>query len=306
MRAALIAIAVAGCHRAPPRQPLYPAGSEKDEGHGLLAHISASLLTSDETDVSVLPAPRADAFGGAAYGGSTYAGYTAPAWPYPSANRAAHYTTVAGLGGIVEGRVISHAPAATTLTTTCGTIPVSSGVAGALVYIEHVTTGRILASEGGERRPSTVGGIVAKHGCAFVPTVQPVTPLPASLSVHGDATRTTVRITDAGGTANTYDLDAGGRVAMEARPGVTRVEAEDGTVGAAWIVALETPAYAVTDDAGRFRIEELAAGTYDVTFWLPPIATVQDGRLRYGEPRIMHRAVTVTVGRPARLDVVMR
>ena len=41
---------------------------------------------------------------------------------------------------------------------------------------------------------------------------------------------------------------------------MTRVDSEDGKLGAAWVIGLDTPYYAITDDAGRFRIDELATG----------------------------------------------
>ena len=323
MRAALLGIALVGCGSPTPRPTLYAAGSDKDDGHGLLARASATLLTSEGAEPSSFPARSrrtayggstygGDAYGGsgAAYGGAHYGNYAPPAWTYPSVNRAPHYTSLAGLTGVVEGVVTWRGAPPARLATSCGAIePLHVGtdhaIAGALVYIERITTGRTLAHEGGERRPSTVGGVIVKHGCAFVPAVQLVTPLPAALSIHGDATPTTLRITTATGTSSSIDLQEAGRVALQVRPGVTRVEADDGTLAAAWVVALETPSYAITDDAGRFRIEELAAGTYDVSFWLPPIPAVVDGKLGYGAPVISHRSITVTTALPAHLDVAL-
>ena len=48
-------------------------------------------------------------------------------------------------------------------------------------------------------RPATVGGIVAKHGCALVPAAQIVTPLPGSVAIHGDTQRTRIRVTPPAG-----------------------------------------------------------------------------------------------------------
>jgi hypothetical protein len=325
MRAVLLGIALLGCGAPAPHPALYAAGSDKDDGHGLLARASSTLLTNDHDGVEPSPFPArsrrtayggdtygGDAYGGGggAYGGAHYGNYAPPGWTYPSANRTPHYTSLAGLTGVVEGVVTWRGAPPAKLATSCGAIePLHVGtdhaIAGALVYIERITTGRKLAHEGGERRPSTVGGVIAKHGCAFVPAVQLVTPVPAALSIHGDAARTTLRITTATGTSSSADLQEAGRVALQVRPGVTRVEADDGTLAAAWVVALETPSYAITDDAGRFRIEELAPGTYDVSFWLSPIPSVVDGKLRYGAPVIAHRSITVGPARPAHLDVAL-
>ena len=67
--------------------------------------------------------------------------------------------------------------------------------------------------------------------------------------------------------------------------GVTRVEADDGKLAPAWVIGLDTPYYAITDDRGRFRIDELAPGSYDVTIWQAPIATAgANGAITYGQP----------------------
>ena len=52
-------------------------------------------------------------------------------------------------------------------------------------------------------KPASVGGLVAKRGCALVPAVQIATPLPAPLLLHGDATRARLRITPPTGAPST-------------------------------------------------------------------------------------------------------
>jgi hypothetical protein len=71
------------------------------------------------------------------------------------------------------------------------------------------------------------------------------------------------------------------------------------------VVAVSTPYYALSDELGRFRIEELATGTYDVTFWQPPIATTVHGKLVYGAPVVVHRSIRVDPARPAHLDLAL-
>jgi hypothetical protein len=96
-------------------------------------------------------------------------------------------------------------------------------------------------------------------------------------------------------------------VKLEAPAGVTRIDADDGSIASAWLVAIESPYYAITDDAGRFRIDELAPGSYDVTIMQPAATTARtDGTLAAGPPIVVHRTVRVDVGRPTRLDVVVR
>ena len=330
-RWASLLILVIGCSSPSQRQPLYPAGSEKDDGHGLLARASSRMLTNEDADNDALPAraqvPRryrdesyggdvyggdvyGGGFGGSAYGGATYAGYAVPPWSYTTVNRLPHYQQQAGLSAAIEG-TISWRGAIPRVTTACGTIdPLSigseRGVAGILVYIERFTTGRSLPSSMGEQRPLSVGGVVVKRGCVLAPTTQVVNPVPAQLAIHGDAKRARLRITQPGMPAGKpTDLQEAGRVAFQLKPGVTKVESDDGSLGAAWIVAIDTPYYAVTDELGRFRIDELAAGTYEVTVWQPPVPTVSNGQLVYGAPVAVRRTLRVDATKTSRLDVAL-
>jgi hypothetical protein len=214
----------------------------------------------------------------------------------------------AGLTGAIEGTVTWRGAPPPPITTACGRIEHPSvrlgahaAVAGALVYIEHVDVGRAIPNYA---RPVSVGGMIAKRGCALAPALQILTPLPGGLAIHGDATEITLRVTQPDGT-RPFALQEAGLVMLQAQPGVTRIEADDGSLAAAWVVASDTPYYAITDDAGRFRIDELAAGTYDVTFWHPPLARAASGKLLYGAPMIVHRSIKVAATRPAHLDVVL-
>lgn len=308
------------CGAPAPPQPLYAAGTDRDDGHGILARASTSLMTTDDGTAGLparTPVPRryeeafgGETYGGDAYGGATYATYAPPPWGYPAVNRMPHYQQKAGLAAAIEG-TITWRGAIPKVTSACGTIdPIAvgaeRGLAGVLVYIEKFTVGRVLLSSLGEQRPALVGGVVVKRGCVLAPTVQVVHPLPAQLAVHGDATRTKLAITTAGNPARSVtELQEGGRVAQQIKVGVTRVEAEDGSLGAAWVVGVDTPYFAITDDAGRFRIDELAPGDYDVTIWLPPVPAVAAGKLVYGAPVVVHRTVRVTAAKTARLDATL-
>lgn len=250
-----------------------------------------------------------DPYGGAAYGGATYANYRPPSWGYTTPNRQPHYNAVVGLVGSVEGTVAWTGAAPPKLVTACGVIDnpslqvTSRGVGGVLVYIDKVAIGRQVNNYG---RPVTVGGTVFKHGCALGPAIQIATPLPALLSIHGDPARTRVRVTLPTGPVKPYELQEGGRVQLQIPSGITRVDGDDGKLTSAWVLALDTPYYAITDEAGHFRIDELADGTYDVMFWQPPLATSgPDGRIAYGPPVTVKKTIKVEGTKPAQLSVTL-
>jgi len=322
---AIAAAAVLGalaCRGA--QAPLFPAGSTYDEGHGDLALASMKLLTPDRSEEPAVgrrtrtdasdsdpddPPDPADptAYGGAAYGGSTYASYVVPEWHSVPIERRPRYRQSYGLSGAVEGTITWRGAAPGKLATACGAIEplaleADRALSGVLVYIEKVSVGRPLPVEG---KPAGVGGLVVKRGCALGPAVQVATPLPSPVIVHGDARRTSIRVTPPTGPAKTYELRESGRVSLQVGAGVTRIDAADGTFASAWVVALETPYYALTDDHGRFRLDELASGTYEVTIWQPPLPALVNGALTYGAPIVVKRSVRIDDARTARLDVAL-
>lgn len=323
MRALLAAAVLCGASACGgPATPLYPAGSTYDDGHGELALASMKLLTPEEEAPAPPPAEpdpdgepdpcggqdAGDGDGGdGAYGGSTYASHVVPDWRTVPVDRGPRHRQVHGLRGAIEGVITWRGAVPGKLATSCGAIePLAVGagrtLAGVLVYIEKVSVGRALPSDA--RQPS-VGGLVVKRGCALGPTVQVATPLPSALIVHGDALRTKLRVAPPAGPEKTYELREAGRVGLQVAAGITRIGAADGSFTSAWVIGLDSPYYALTDDRGRFRLDELAAGTYEVTIWQPPVPAVAGGALVYGAPIVVKRAVRVEAARTARLDVAL-
>ncbi|MBS1118154.1 MAG: putative lipoprotein [Deltaproteobacteria bacterium] len=318
--AAVIAAVIAGsaCRGTPPR--LSPvAGGDKDDGHGELAKASTRFMTAEESDDDLFAssgrgalhkherASGDDAYGGSPYGGSGYASFIVPTWSYPSVNRTPKYNQVVGLSGAIEGVVSWRGSVPAPRATGCGPIEslrmaADRGVADVLVYIEHVEIGRPLPNEG---LPASVGGLVIKRGCALVPTLQIVTPLPAALSIHGDAHQARIVVTNAPSAPKLLELQEAGRASLEVAAGVTRIDAADGSLAPAWVVALDTPYYAVTDDHGHFRIDELAPGSYEVTIWQAPLPSGGTGAIKYGAPTIAHRSIKVDAMKAARLDIAL-
>ncbi|HEY0250919.1 MAG TPA: hypothetical protein VGC41_05300 [Kofleriaceae bacterium] len=309
------------------RDPLKP-GDDHDEGAGLLAHASQTLVgdgsATDDTEPPGVKRPArryqnvgtpyggdpygGSIYGGDPYGGATYAHWTAPAFNYANAIRAPRYAvTDTGLDATIEGTITWAGTVPAPIKTSCGEVDsvqvgVNRGVRGVVVYIERVTTGRGI---GGVGRAS-VGGMIAKHGCTLGPIAQIAVPMPSSISIFGDSARTKVKLTPPGGKPAIYELQEGGVVTTEVKPGVTRVEGEDGKLAASWVIGLESPYFSITDDAGRFRLEQLAPGTYDLTIWQAPIAAISnDGTFSYGSPIVMHRSVHVAAKQTTKLSVAL-
>jgi hypothetical protein len=333
---AVLLVAVLAACSSSPKPHLYPAGSDKDDGYGDLAQKSARFLTSaeTETEASLFPPhhhhslPGGDPYGGDPYGGAAYGGTMygnaddvtdaaiPKSWGRRHLSQSSPGAPTTGSTGAIEGTVTWRGALPAPLVTACGTVAnpgvrvgANRAVGGVLIYIDHGELGRTIPGYG--RAPS-VGGTIAKRGCALTPALQIISPLPAGLAIHGDATGVKLRVTSptdspTGDRAvgQSIELQEAGRVLLQAQAGVTRVEANDGSLGVAWVVAANTPYYAITDDTGRFRIDELAAGTYDVTVWRPPLPSLADGKLVYGPPVITHRSIKVELARPAHLDVAL-
>jgi hypothetical protein len=232
-----------------------------------------------------------------------------PNWSTPPAVHRTYprHRQVTGLGGAIEGTITWKGALPAKRATPCGPqalvrVGDNRGITGVVIYIEQVKTGRTMPSDG---RSAMVGGAIVKKGCLLLPTAQIVTPLPAALSLHGDATKTRLRVTAPTGPVRQVELQEGGRGAVTVAPGVTRIDTEDGTLSAAWVLGLDAPYFAITDDKGQFRIDELAPGTYEVTVWHPPLANDGAGPLIYGAPIVTKRSVTVAGTKPARLDLAI-
>jgi plastocyanin len=80
------------------------------------------------------------------------------------------------------------------------------------------------------------------------------------------------------------------------KPGVVEVVCDAHTHMRAWIVVRDNPYFAVTDDSGQFRIDEIPPGRYRVTAWHEGWVVTgkdKDGRPLYDPPRILVQEVSV-------------
>jgi plastocyanin len=80
------------------------------------------------------------------------------------------------------------------------------------------------------------------------------------------------------------------------KPGVVEVVCDAHTHMRAWIVVRDNPYFAVTDESGQFRIDEIPPGRYRVTAWHEGWVVTgkdKDGRPLYDPPRVLAQEVTV-------------
>ena len=88
------------------------------------------------------------------------------------------------------------------------------------------------------------------------------------------------------------------------KPGVVEVVCDAHTHMRAWIVVRDNPYFAVSDDNGQFRIDEIPPGRYRVTAWHEgwlETGKDKDGRPLYDPPRVLTQEVTV----PAKGEVAV-
>lgn len=342
--AAVVAAAAAGaCNRQPRTARLDPAGTPKDDGSGLLAKASVKFTTGSEEGAFV-PTPADSpptaygydygggfgyggfAYGGYGYGGSIYASFT-PYLPYGPTVRTPDYSTsfTGADAGSIEGRVTwprpPRVPATLAAPATCGggtvanpSVHVGRGgaVEGAVVYLEKIASGRVTASPyGSYGKPITTGGTVELRGCALAPRVQVQLPLPAQLLVaNGTDAPVTIAVArhgDAAATPLEQRLDAGGsRTLGVDAAGVLRVGDAAGALAPAWVIAASHPYYALTDDRGAFRLDEVVPGEYTLVVWHPPVVTgVVDGVVQHGEPVVVRKKVTVKKTAATRVELAL-
>jgi hypothetical protein len=90
-------------------------------------------------------------------------------------------------------------------------------------------------------------------------------------------------------------------------PGVVQVLCDAHALMSAWLVVHDSPYFAVTDTDGKYRIDEVPAGTYRVTMWHEGFVAKgrdKDGRPIF-EPVRLTREVTVPRGGSVALDFAL-
>jgi hypothetical protein len=313
--AVVILVAAAGCAR-PSYPPALPAaGSPHDDGTGVLYRASVRYETAaDGTPERFADdTPRTTGYGegyggfayggglygGGAYGGVSYAGWQANGNLSPVSRQPSYaIRSLADAGGVAGTVTWKRAPTPRRLRSPCGEIDnptlrvgPRAEAGGAIVYLDKIAAGRPLAM--GNNRPLAIGGTVERVGCVLLPTTQVVAPVPATITLF-DGRGGVAAVHAAGADPVELTVAPGGHRTVGIGAGVTVVTAGGSRAVPAWIVAPGHPYATMTDDAGRFRIDDVVPGTYHLVVWHPPVVTgwVQ-GKPQYGAPVIVTRTIRV-------------
>lgn len=289
----VVAIGAIAC-RPSSRVTTPVVGTESDDGHGELARASSALRIGDEPSIGFTNTPARwygslgsdDDMIDAADGsdGAITEDLSVPAQQlhFHHHLHGSRRIVQSGLPGAIEGTIAWAAPPPR---------GPCSGPRTALVFIDSYTAGRSPPPYG-RSNP----GVIAKRGCALMPVAQLVPSSPAVVTIHGDAAHASVQVTAPDASHASYAIEEAGVVQVELQPGVTRVDGDG--LAPAWIVAVDTPYYTMTDDAGRFRLDELEPGTYDITIWAPPATAA-------GAPVVAHRNIRVDGKSPTQVRVTL-
>lgn len=327
--------------RRPATAPLAPAGSARDDGSGWLARMSSHpVLGRPEGRPR---RAGAGAYGGAGYGGQTYGGaayggasyggtrygnyrfqYAGPNPEPPAPYRAGYVGGPVADGGAIEGSIVwpdaPRAPARIAAgRARCpgeipnGTLAIGPGnaVANAVVYLEDITRGRLTLGRTWPYPPPRlhqVGGALEWRECRLRPHLQLAAPIGASLSASSaddEVTLAGARV-EGGRRESLFTLRLGapgaGRETQLARDGFIEVKPEAGA-GGGWVVVAAHPYYVVSDERGRFVLDEVPPGTYTLVVWHEPVVTGAraSGELVVTPATVVRRRITIKPGQRQRL-----
>lgn len=176
-------------------------------------------------------------------------------------------------------------------------------VKGGVVLVEGVPRGKQASGE----------VVVDTQGCAFVAHVSAAMPgervrvknsdtiVHNTRGVLGKTTLFNVALP-----AKDQTIDVTRRLAG---PGAVRLVCDAHPHMQGWMVLHDSPYFAVTDERGAFRIDDIPPGTYRVTLWHEGFrarGVDRDGRPAYGEPRTVSRNVTIGTRAQTAIDFELR
>lgn len=176
------------------------------------------------------------------------------------------------------------------------------GVKNAVVWIEGITAGKKFAGK-------TVFLDNAK--CAFLPHVVVTFLGERAQVVNSDEVLHNVNATG----ANAFNLalpNKGQQIDIAKRfkrTGVTELRCNAHVHMRGWMITLDHPYAAVTDENGHFSIDNIPAGKYKLTMWHEPWMEKgrdKDGRPAYGPSVTLAREVTIAANGSTQVEFELR
>jgi len=176
-------------------------------------------------------------------------------------------------------------------------------VRGAVVVVEAVARGKKAEGE----------LLIDNHHCLFVPHVSAMMVGTRAKVKNSDPLLHNTHGFQGKPTAFNVALPNAGQVIDITRrltkPGVVRMLCDAHTHMFGWIYVHDSPYVAVTDDAGRYRIDGIPPGKYRVTMWHEGFVAKgadKDGRPLYDDPRSVTREATIAAKGTATLDFELK
>jgi hypothetical protein len=151
----------------------------------------------------------------------------------------------------------------------------------ALVVNKNRGLANVVVAISGIKKSGTVSpgaGTLDQRGCRYVPHVQALT-APSTLTlVNSDAVFHNVNARLVGTRNDTPVFNVptpfkGHRLKQNIKkPGVVNIRCDAGhTWMGAWVVAFDHPYYDVTNEEGRFSVNNVPDGTWELSFWHEPL-----------------------------------
>lgn len=329
-----VAAAVAGCLGAGGSTTLPPAGANNDDGAGQLARASVQIRLGDErSDLEVDRAPAesprrysrrspspGDWADGSGYGGGdpTFAGSV---YGLDSSVGGASYGGFGlvggggfGIGGpplprrtdggdgAVLGVVTWRGDRGVAWPAGCPGARVAhagGATAGAVVYLASAPLRR---DRSDDDRTVVERGAIEADRCGLWPAAQVIGPLPGLVDVENGSDQL-VRLGTGGRDELTLEPGGRWRVAVS-DASLVRIDADQRSP--AWLLGLTHDYHTVTDDLGRFVLDGVPAGTYDLVVWSPPLVRGLAGdQPVWTEPTTVRRRITVGATGTVRLSIAL-
>jgi hypothetical protein len=206
-------------------------------------------------------------------------------------------TTGAGTASTLEGVITTRATALPAIRVTvdprvCGTQLPDEAI---LVDEEGRLANAVVTLVGVKATGTAPSPMILNDQCRFVPRVQVVPPGSTVRSSSKDAVLHTTTVQDANGRPLfSLALPVPGLTMSKAvgAPGMARVTCNTHPWMRGWLVVTDEMA-AVTDAHGRFRLENVPAGTYELRVWHEALQPAS-------------RKVTIAEGKPATVEIELR